>query len=413
MSGSEFQKQMATSALSGGNMGYIDALYEDYLIDPDAVSAQWQQFFQTLPGVNGHGKEVGHRAVISHFRDLAERGIRLNHVPAEGASMQQTVDALIRAYRAQGHLAAALDPLQLTPMDLVETLNPASYGLLDTAQVMAYAPYFSPSPLPLNAIIQALQETYCKSLGFEFMHLSNPEEITWLLERIEPNRGRGQFDAEMKRTLFNDLVAADGLERYLGTRFVGQKRFSLEGGDALIPMMRDLMKRAGHADVRELVIGMAHRGRLNVLVNVLGKSPQSLFEEFEGKIYSDGTGDVKYHMGFSSDLKTNDGHIVHVALGFNPSHLEIIGPVIEGSVSARLHRQQDTVEKNKVLPFLIHGDAAFAGQGVIMEMLNFSQARGFCTGGTVHVVVNNQIGFTTSNPHDARSTRYCTDVAKS
>ena len=271
---------------------------------------------------------------------------------------------------------------------------------------------FANEQMSLREMVQVLQDTYCGSIGIEYMHISNDAEIQWLQQTLESVRGRPLYNAEKKREILAELVAADGLERYLGTRYVGQKRFSLEGGDSLVPMMKEIIRLGGADSVKEIVIGMAHRGRLNVLVNVLGKGPDQLFQEFEGKPNPDRTGDVKYHLGFSSNLRTESGKIVHVALAFNPSHLEIIGPVVEGSARSRLRRRNDLEKKNAVVPVVLHGDAAFAGQGVVMETFNFSQARGYCTGGTVHIVINNQIGFTTSNPLDSRSTLYCTDVAK-
>jgi 2-oxoglutarate dehydrogenase E1 component len=370
--GSTLKAEAATSFLSGTNMAYVDALYQDYLADATSVSLVWRQFFEALPS--------GARPGVAEGGD----GIR-----------QQLIDA----YRTFGHWMAPLDPLHMHAP-------------------MSEADFYQNNALPsdvgtrFSGEVARLKATYCGSIGFEFMHISELTLRDWWLLQVEPSGGRRAVDAEEQRALFDALVAADGLERYLGTKYVGQKRFSLEGGDALIPMMKALLARATKAAVREVVIGMAHRGRLNMLVNVLGKSPQSLCDAFEGKISSSGTGDVKYHLGFSSDLKMPGGEVLHVALAFNPSHLEIIGPVVEGSVRARLCRQHDCDEKSKVLPVLIHGDAAFAGQGVVMEMLNFSQTPGFGTGGTVHIVVNNQIGFTTSDPHEARSTRYCTDIAK-
>ncbi|NDH68658.1 MAG: hypothetical protein EBY22_12300, partial [Gammaproteobacteria bacterium] len=234
----------------------------------------------------------------------------------------------------------------------------------------------------------------------------------WFQEFFETQKGHLNLKDDEKKQLLVDLVAADGFERYLHTRFVGQKRFSLEGGDSLIPMLKSIIGQSAHAEVRDVIIGMAHRGRLNVLVNVLGKAPEVLFEEFSGKVNGNKTGDVKYHLGFSSDVVCSDETSVHVALAFNPSHLEIIGPVVEGSVRARLCRYDDLQEKDSVLPVIIHGDSAFTGQGVVMETFNFSNTRYYSTGGTIHIVINNQVGFTTSNPHDTRSSTYCTDIAK-
>lgn len=413
MSGSELQKQMASSFLSGGNMAYVDAMYEDYLVDPNAVSEEWRTFFKSLPKRDGQGTETSHRSVLEHFRELGTQS-------SQGIQVQMrldrslAIDALINTYRSLGHWVAKTDPLDLMPVDAINRFELSHFGLANVSadETFTSCGYFNQGSMTLAKLQHALKQTYCGSIGLEFMHLPNPEEVAWFAQQMESTLGRGTIDAKQKLSIFEDLVAADGLERYLGTRFVGQKRFSLEGGDAMIPMMKTMLNQAAEQGVREAVIGMAHRGRLNMLVNVLGKSPQSLFEEFEGKIHHDRTGDVKYHMGFSSDIQMASGDILHLALAFNPSHLEIIGPVVEGSVRARLQRQDDEVEKRKVLPILIHGDAAFIGQGVVMEMLNFSQIPGFCTGGTVHLVINNQIGFTTSDPQEARSTRYCTDVAK-
>ncbi|KTD28047.1 MULTISPECIES: 2-oxoglutarate dehydrogenase E1 component [Legionella] len=412
MSGTDLQKEWASSYLSGGSMAYVDGLYEDYLADPSSVPADWRAAFDALPKVDGVAKEVSHRAIREHFLHSADR----KHIPvvASADSKQFQVAHLINAYRSQGHHAAKLDPLDMAERIQTPSLELAYHQLSeeDMDRPFYAGKYFNGAEMPLREILQALRDTYCGSIGIEYMHISDNSETEWLRQKMETARGRPQFDSKKKLEILKDLIAADGLERYLGTRYVGQKRFSLEGGDAFIPMMKEIIRMGGRDDVKEIVIGMAHRGRLNVLVNVLGKEPDELFQEFEGKVKSDRTGDVKYHMGFSSDLRTENGEIVHLALAFNPSHLEIIGPVVEGSARSRLRRQHDLEKKNKVVPVVVHGDAAFAGQGVVMETFNFSQARGYSTGGTLHIVINNQIGFTTSNPLDARSTLYCTDVAK-
>ncbi|MBA2657570.1 MAG: 2-oxoglutarate dehydrogenase E1 component [Tatlockia sp.] len=412
MSSSDLQKQWASSYLSGGSMEYVDALYEDYLADPHSVPEDWRAAFSALPAINGSASEVSHRDIRDYFLKNANR--RNVQVVTSEDSKQYQVANLINAYRALGHHAAKLDPLEMAKRIPVPNLELAYHQLSDADMNRNFfaGSYFNGAQMPLHEILQALRDTYCGSIGIEYMHISNNAETEWLQQKMETARGRPNFDANKKRQILNDLVAADGLERYLGTRYVGQKRFSLEGGDAFIPMMKEIINKGGNAGVKEIVIGMAHRGRLNVLVNVLGKEPDQLFQEFEGKIKYERTGDVKYHLGFSSDLRTENGAIVHLALAFNPSHLEIIGPVVEGSARSRLRRQNDLEEKTKVVPVVIHGDAAFAGQGVVMETFNLSQARGYCTGGTIHIVINNQIGFTTSNPLDARSTLYCTDVAK-
>ncbi len=410
MSLSTLQQQWASSYLSGGNAAYVDGLYEDYLQNPATVPVEWRTVFDALPRVSDQ-PELSHRAVQDYFLEAARHP--RNNGTAVSPNQQSATD-LIQAYRTYGHHQAHLDPLEMAPRRSHPMLDPAYYHLTDAARNEIYTagPYLAQQPTSLAEIERLLQATYCGSIGIQYMHLSNQEEIRWIQEKYETAHGRPQFQTEQKRKILKDLIAADGLERYLGTRYVGQKRFSLEGGDALIPLMNELMDQSCAKHVDEVVIGMAHRGRLNVLINVLGKTPDALFQEFEGKYDSSRTGDVKYHLGYSSDLSTQEGAVAHVVLAFNPSHLEIIGPVVEGSSRSRLRRLHDLDQKNKVLPIVIHGDAAFAGQGVVMETFNFSQSPGYCTGGTVHIVINNQIGFTTSNPQDARSTDYCTDVAK-
>ena len=267
--------------------------------------------------------------------------------------------------------------------------------------------------MKLRDILDLLKSIYCGKIGAEFAHISRARERLWLRRHFEEGAAADSLSDEERLWTLEQLTSAEGIERYLHTRYVGQKRFSLEGGESLIPMLDDIIQQGGSSGIREIVIGMAHRGRINVLVNILGKSPEELFEEFEGNFDLDelrGSGDVKYHKGFSADMKTPGGN-VHIALAFNPSHLEIVNPVVEGSVRARQQRRGD-LERQEVLPVLIHGDAAFAGQGVVTETFQMSQTNGFRTGGTVHIVINNQIGFTTSRPSDARSTDYCSDVAK-
>lgn len=411
MSGSKFENEMATSYLSGGSMAYVDALYEDYLDDPSSVPEDWQEVFKSLPPINGQKADVSHRDIRNYFLHTANN--RTVQRTTEDTKQAQVAN-LINAYRTLGHHAAKLDPLGMTKRTPVPGLELAYHDLTDADLDHTFfaGKTFAKEQMPLRDIVQVLRDTYCGSIGIEYMHIAHDDEIQWLQRTLESVKGKAHFSAEKKQEVLEELIAADGLERYLGTRYVGQKRFSLEGGDSLVPMMREIIRLGGAHQVKEIVVGMAHRGRLNVLVNVLGKGPDQLFQEFEGKINSERTGDVKYHLGFSSDLRTESGAVVHVALAFNPSHLEIIGPVVQGSARSRLRRRHDLDHKNAVLPLVLHGDAAFAGQGVVMETFNFSQARGYCTGGTVHIVINNQIGFTTSNPLDARSTLYCTDVAK-
>lgn len=411
MSGSDLQKEWASSYLSGGSMAYVDGLYEDYLQDPQSVPEDWRETFDKLPK-NGAGSEVSHREIRDHFLNVAYN--KPVQMAAAADSKQYQVAHLINAYRSQGHHDAQLDPLGMAARVHVPNLE-LSYHQLSEADFdrKFYAgTSFNGPEMSLGEIYKGLRDTYCRSIGIEYMHISDTKEIEWLQKQMESVHGRPSYDKQKKIAILNDLIAADGLERYLGTRYVGQKRFSLEGGDSFIPLMKEVARRSGESGVEEVVIGMAHRGRLNVLVNVLGKAPNQLFQEFEGKVNLDISGDVKYHMGFSSDVRTESGNVVHMVVAFNPSHLEIIGPVVEGSVRSRLRRRHNLEKKDKVLPLIVHGDAAFSGQGVVMETFNFSQARGYSTGGTVHVVINNQVGFTTSNPLDARSTLYCTDVAK-
>lgn len=412
MSSNNLQNEWSSSFLSGGSMAYVEGLYEDFLANPKSVPDDWQTLFTTLVAENGQKHDISHREIRDYFLQQAYKP--RTQIATSEDSKQYQVAHLINAYRAHGHHAAKLDPLEMAERLAVPSLELSYHhlGQADLNRSFFAGNYLNGSQIPLSEIYQALRDTYCGSIGIEYMHISDNKETEWLQQKMETTRGRPDFNADKKREILADLIAADGLERYLGTRYVGQKRFSLEGGDALIPMMKELIHRGGDEGVKEIIIGMAHRGRLNVLVNVLGKEPDQLFQEFEGKIKLERTGDVKYHLGFSSDLRTNTQKIVHLALAFNPSHLEIIGPVVEGSVRSRLGRQHDLEKKDKVVPVVIHGDAAFAGQGVVMETFNFSQARGYSTGGTVHLVINNQIGFTTSNPLDARSTLYCTDVAK-
>ena len=402
--------------LYGGNAEFLDSLYEQYLRDPASVAERWREYFTQLAPA---GSEPAHAAVRAAIAQRAAAGgPATSGTVAQAANAKQAaVSRLIQFWINRGHLVATIDPLRLTPRARPRILDLDYFGLapsdLDTEFFTGSRTPAVPKQLKLREILALLQYIYGGNVGAEFAHVSNSEERLWLQDEFQEGRLTHRFDSEERRNILWQLTAAEGLERYLHTRYVGQKRFSLEGGDALIPLLDDLIQRAGGVAVEEVVIGMAHRGRLNVLVNVLGKSPAELFSEFEGAYDTSrlkGSGDVKYHKGFSADLHTASGN-VHTVLAFNPSHLEVVDPVVEGSVRARQERRGDQ-RAARVLPLLIHGDAAFAGQGVVMETLQLSQARGFFTGGTVHVIVNNQVGFTTSEPADARSTMYCSDVAK-
>ncbi len=402
-----------SSYLYGGNAPLIEELYESYLSDPDSVSSRWRDYFRAL---QEGGRDIAHTPIRESFANLSvapARGARPG-LDREAAKKQGAVLRLINYYRVRGHQVARLDPLELREPPEVADLDPRYHNLTeaDMDTVFDTGSLFAPDQMPLRDIIDLVKKVYTGPIGAQYMHFTNTVEKRWVQKRIEETQGEYRSTEEERRNLLRSLAAAEGLEKYLHNKYVGQKRFSLEGGDSLIPMMDELIQRAGANGVKEVVIGMAHRGRLNVLVNIIGKSPEMLFQEFEGKskIELGSSGDVKYHMGFSSDVDTPGG-AVHLVLAFNPSHLEIVNPVVEGSVRARQQRRGDS-DRNEVMPILIHGDAAFAGQGVVMETLQMSLVRGYRTGGTVHIIVNNQIGFTTSSSQDSRSSEYCTDVAK-
>jgi len=408
-------EQTASTALWGGNSTWVEDLYERYLAGEE-VPADWQQYFTTLAVSRG---DVPHGPIVRSLTERAQQP-RVTAPAADsaaGGEKQAAVSRLIQIYTNRGHLIAKLDPLGLMQRAKPRVMQLDYMGLseadLDTEFVTGTRLDALPRRATLREIVAMLEQVFAGTVGAEFAHVSDTDERLWLQDQFTLGRLQQQFTSEEKITILKQLTAAEGLERYLHTKYVGQKRFSLEGGDALIPMMNDLVQHGGEAGLEEVVIGMAHRGRLNVLVNVLGKAPSDLFSEFEGRYdtaHLKGSGDVKYHKGFSADLRTPGGN-VHVALAFNPSHLEVVNPVVEGSVRARQERRGESGDM-RVMPVLIHGDSAFAGQGVIMETLQLSQARAFYTGGTVHLIVNNQVGFTTSNPHDTRSTMYCSDVAK-
>ncbi|MBM7062135.1 2-oxoglutarate dehydrogenase E1 component [Pseudomonas sp. UL073] len=419
MQESVMQRMWNSAHLSGGNAAYVEELYELYLHDPNAVPEEWRTYFQKLPADGSAASDVSHSTIRDHFVLLAKNQRRAQPVSAGSVSTehekkQVEVLRLIQAYRMRGHQASHLDPLGLWKRPAPADLSINHYGLtnadLDTTFRTGEL-YIGKEEATLREIHQALQETYCRTIGAEFTHIVDSEQRKWFQQRLESVRGRPAYSAEAQSHLLERLTAAEGLEKYLGTKYPGTKRFGLEGGESLIPLLDEIIQRSGSYGTKEIVIGMAHRGRLNVLVNTFGKNPRDLFDEFEGKkVEGLSSGDVKYHQGFSSNVMTSGGE-VHLALAFNPSHLEIVSPVVEGSVRARQDRRKDA-SGDKVLPISIHGDAAFAGQGVVMETFQMSQTRGYKTGGTIHLVINNQVGFTTSRPEDSRSTEYCTDVAK-
>ncbi|WBF65271.1 MAG: 2-oxoglutarate dehydrogenase E1 component [Candidatus Kinetoplastibacterium crithidii] len=420
------KESLSTSYLFGGNAPYVEELYEIYLDNPAAVAEHWREYFdhlQNSPATDGSEKTVdqAHAPIVESFAYRAKTNSFVNNssnsTDLSVASKQVFVQSIIAAYRSLGVHWADLDPLKRKERPDIPELDPAFYGFIESDLDQAYSSsstYFSKSStMTLREILKSLRNTYCRSIGVEFMHISNPVIKRWVQERMESTQGVDiNLGVDGKRHILQQLTEAEGLERFLHTKYVGQKRFSLEGGESFIASMDEVVNHAADLGIQEVIVGMAHRGRLNMLVNIMGKMPADLFAEFEGKhsqFLSDG--DVKYHNGFSSDLATRSGP-VHLSLAFNPSHLEIVNPVVEGSARARQERREDHKGKQQVLPVLVHGDSAFAGQGVVMETLNLALTRGYGTGGTIHIVINNQIGFTTSDPRDARSTIYCTDVVK-
>ncbi|HVL14609.1 MAG TPA: thiamine pyrophosphate-dependent enzyme, partial [Gemmata sp.] len=389
----------------------VDQMFRRWREAPQSVDPTWQAFFAgmqfagTLPGGAG-GTPVAHAP--------GSPG-----VPATPSDMRLQTGAvrLVFWYRQAGHFQAHTDPLSESPPPPNPLLSLETYGLseADLDRTVDASMFFGMAgPVTLRDLVAALRETYCRTIGVEYMHIDSLELRTWLAQRIEPVRNRHPMPLRQKYRILMTLHQAELFEKFLHTKYVGQKRFSLEGGETLIPVLDAMIERGPSLGVKEFVIGMAHRGRLNVLANTLNKPFADLFNEFEDNYLPqstiDGDGDVKYHLGFSADIPTSDGETVHLSVAPNPSHLEIVGPVVEGRVRAKQRLHADAERKTGV-PVLIHGDAAFAGQGVVMETFNLMSLAGYKTGGTIHVVVNNQIGFTT-NPRDSRSTQYCTDIAQ-
>jgi len=411
-----------------GNIAFIEGLYEDFLNDPTSVSEVWRDHFEALhdnsDGSGANGSYVSHTELQRELVRLVKYEPARYRSAGKGIACdsdswgqkQAAVLDLVTAYRLHGHLRATIDPLGYTPRPFVKELDPASHGLDegDMGRLFHTGTFPAANQLPLHELLTILKETYCTNIGVEYMHIADAEQKEWLQTRIETTQANPSFSPKEKKNILGLLTAAEGLERYLHTRYSGKKRFSLEGGESLIPLLDTVIQQSGSFGVKEIVLGMAHRGRLNVLVNSMGKQPKNLFEEFEkgSVILGDKmTGDVKYHQGYSSDVMTSGGP-VHLSLAYNPSHLEIISPVVCGSARARQDNLNDT-KGNTVVPIMIHGDSAISGQGVVYETLNLSGLRGFKVGGSVHVVVNNQIGFTTNHPEDTRTGVYCTDVGKS
>ncbi len=421
----------ATSFLSGTNAAFVESLYAQYLENPDAVDQSWRAYFSSLgqtaldPAQLGRGPEW-RRDKKPQLENGDLVGALTGQWPARKGqaseadlhkAAQDSIRAiqLVRAYRVIGHLEADLDPLKITPKQPHPQLEPSFYGFhaedLDR-------PIFLDGVMGLSTgtprqVTEILKRTYCGRIGYEFMHINDAEQKDWLQRRIEGPDKEIVFSPEGKKAILNKLVEAEGFEKFGSLRFLGTKRFGLDGGEAMVPALEQIIKRGGQLGVKEIVIGMAHRGRLNVLANVMGKPYRQLFHEFSGGSANpsevQGSGDVKYHLGASSD-RSFDNHNVHLSLTANPSHLEASDPVVLGKARAKQQQLEDTAGRTSVLPLILHGDAAFAGQGVVAECFAMSGTRGFNTGGTVHFIINNQIGFTTS-PAFSRSSPYCTDIA--
>jgi len=422
MQHSSMESLWQSSHIAGGNATYVENLYETYLKDPNAVPEQWRDYFDKLPMVKSdivQIEDIPHSVLRERFSQISKMRVRTDATvrhdsqATEYERKQVRVVQLISAYRERGHQKAQLDPLALAERQPVADLNLGFHQLssadFDTV-FQAGTLHIGKADATLGEIYKALESTYCNSIGAEFMHIVDTTERHWIMQRMEAVRAAPDYGKDVRLNLLNQLINAEGLEKSLASKYPGTKRFGLEGGESLIPMLSEMVQRCGSYRAKEIVMGMAHRGRLNVLINILGKNPSELFAEFEGTAQYESSGDVKYHQGFSSNVMTAGGE-VHLALSFNPSHLEIVAPVVEGSVRARQERRQDE-KGDLVVPIVLHGDAAFAGQGVVMETFQMSQTRAYKTGGTIHIVLNNQVGFTTSKREDARSTEYCTDVAK-
>ena len=404
-------------AIGSLNLGFIEDLYGRYLRDPHAVSADWRRYFKRLGNGSATPPRVGPSfrpsSVFNPPGGSHHDGAAASVRELEMALLQDRVDQLIRAYRVRGHMVANIDPLGMPRPHLPE-LDPEHYGFTDADMDRPFSTdtIRGPDVLTLRTILERLRKTYCRSIGVQFMHMDDLSVRQWLQDRMEGTENRLSLSKQEQLRILTRLTDATIFEEFIQKRFTGAKSFSLEGAESLIPLLDLTIEKAGDQGIREIVLGMAHRGRLNVLSNIMGKSPQEIFREFadiDPKLHL-GRGDVKYHLGYSSDWPTTSRHKVHLSLCFNPSHLEFVSPVAIGRVRAKQDREGD-YKRERIMTLLIHGDAAFAGEGIVQETFNLSQLEGFKTGGTIHVVVNNQIGFVTS-PTEGRSSTYATDVAK-
>ena len=396
----------------GGNSLYLEELYEKYITNPEEIAQEWRSYFDSI--ANGQ-KEINHSTVKEKYKNFIAKRIPANSETTVLESPKSSeVQNFVNAFRRRGHEIANIDPLNLRKQKSISDLELSFHNLseADLETSFSLSNFQKGKAIKLKDIKASIQNTYASKIGYEFMHIGGSKIRKWFLDKIEGKPTPYDFSDDERKQILKRVVDSEGLEKFLASKYPGAKRFGLEGGESLIPLLDTLIEDFGSKGVKEICLGMSHRGRLNVLVNVMGKKPSELFSEFaeELEAHDARTGDVKYHLGFSSNILTSGGE-VHLSLGSNPSHLEIVNPVILGSVKARQDRRQDEL-KDKVVPILMHGDASFAGQGVVMEILQLSQTRAFGVGGTIHIVVNNQIGFTTSLKKDARSTEYCTDVAK-
>ena len=406
------QELWGSSHLSAGHAAYLETLYEKYLNNPEDLSSEWIDFFKNLPNASNGNIEISHQSIVEEFRNLSRASITSHESVDE---RQGKVIRLIQAYRNRGHQEATLDPLGIMQRDQIEDLKIEFHGLNESDlddEFFTDTFDIGPKKSTLRNIVKELRRIYCGNIGIEYNYIMHSDERRWFQKKFESKIENYSFSDEEKIHIFERLNSAEGLAKYLAAKYPGMKRFGIDGSESLVPLVDAVIQNCGALGANQICFGMAHRGRLNLLVNVLGKLPNDLFSAFDETDVLEGanTGDVKYHLGFSSNIDTPGGE-VHVSLNNNPSHLEIVDPVVLGSVRARQDRLDDK-ERKKVVPVLLHGDASFSGQGVVMESLQMSQTRGFNVGGTIHVIVNNQIGFTTSNKLDARSTDYATDVAK-
>lgn len=408
----DFSQWLETTQFFGGNLEYLESIYDDYITgNHDGIDPKWLSFFDSIAG----STDTVHRELVDEFKYLAKNKTNTANVTivvsAEG-DISLKAKALVKAYRSYGYKSANIDPLRLTRFERDSDLELEAHGLSekDLTELVNLGSFTGNKAVPLQQVINKAKAIYESNIGYEYGYIGNKEEKLWLQDRIEDTNA---ISNDNKKWILQQLVATEGLEKYLALKYVGQKRFGLEGGESLIPSLQHIIEKSvSRHSTRFIQLGMAHRGRLNVLVNVLGKNPKDLFEEFEGKQSEKSlSGDVKYHMGYSN-YRSIDGKEAKIALAFNPSHLEAVDPVVEGAAKAIQDKLDDDVY-SKVLPILIHGDSAFCGQGVVMETFGFSLTEAYGTGGTIHLVINNQVGFTTSSAFGVnRSSNYSTDVAK-